>query len=295
MTDYYVDYDALRPLGEATHVPDEKLSNRRDEESRPQRIDSIGADGYPDTKEATTDECSSCGTSIPPGQTKCRFCLTNHLEAASDDQDTVDMEYDILHIIFALVEASTFYGAVAKGSAAATLLANADSNPAVDECQLIYDLETAPATQLTDQWPSLPSATRVASESGTQLLLTARERTVWGESHHGGEHAIYFYDETGSPIWTEDYLVTILEEPDDDIWLVPAIALHRSDAESSTSNNRCERPNRTHLECRECSCETGHRFLEFEEVLDTEWDGQPLWKCQRCGSPRHGPEPDGSR
>ncbi|SFT09134.1 biosurfactant protein 1 [Halostagnicola kamekurae] len=294
MTDHYTDYEALRPLGEATYVPDERLSSRRDEGTRCQRVDGVDTDGYPDTTAATTSECS-CGTSIPPGQSKCRFCLTNHLEATSDDQNTVDVESDLLHMIFALVEASTFYGAVAKGSAAATLLANANSDPAIDECQMIYDLETAPATQLADQWSSLPSAIQVTSESGTQLLSTARERTVWGASHHGDEHATYFYDESGSPIWTDDDLVTILEDANDDVWLVPAMALRRSDSESSTSDNRCERPNRTHLECRACSCETQHRFLKFEEVLDDEWDGQSFWECQRCKAPRYGPEPGGSR
>ena len=226
------------------------------------------------------------------------FCLTNHLGAASDDQDIADVEYDVLHIIFALVEASTYYGAVAKGSAAATLLSNADSESVVDDCQMIYDLETAPATQLANQWPSLPSTTRVTSESGAQLLATARERTVWRESHYDGEHATYFYDEAGDPIWTQDCLMTILEntdDNDDDIWLVPAMALCRSDAKSSIPNDRCERPNKTHLECRACGCETVHRFLEFEKVPDDRWSGKPLWKCQRCGSPRYGPEPDGFR
>ena len=212
MTDYYADYDAFRPLGEATHVPDGNLSSRRKGRSDCQHTGSVDSGGYPATTATTAAECDSCGVSIPPGQTKCRFCLTNHLEAASDDQDTADVEYDLLHIIFALVEASTFYGAVAKGSAAANLLASSNSDPAIDDCQMIYDLETTPATQLADQWPSLPSATRVTSENGTQLLSTARERTVWGESHHGAEHATYFHDESGSPIWTEDRLETILEE-----------------------------------------------------------------------------------
>ena len=293
MTDHYTDYEALRPLGEATHVPDGRSSSRRNEGARRQHTD-VGTDGYPDTTAATTAECGSCGASIPPSQTKCRFCLTNHLEAAPDDQDITDVEYDFLHVIFALVEASTYYGAVAKGSASATLLANGDSDSVIDECQMIYDLEIEPATQLADQWPSLPSATRVSSENGSQLLATARERTVWGESYHDNEHSTYFYDETGSPIWTEDDLVTILEDTDDDIWLVPTIALRRSDAEFSISDDRCERANRARLECRECSCETGHRFLEFEEVPDGEWDGTPIWECQICRILRYGPQPTAS-
>ena len=71
MTDHYTDYEALRPLGEATHVPDERLSSRRDEGERCQRVDGVDTDGYPDTTAATTAECS-CGAPIPPSQTKCR-------------------------------------------------------------------------------------------------------------------------------------------------------------------------------------------------------------------------------
>jgi hypothetical protein len=25
-------------------------------------------------------------------------------------------------------------------------------------------------------------------------------------------------------------------------------------------------------------------------VPDNDWTGQPLWGCQRCGTPRYGPE-----
>jgi hypothetical protein len=49
------------------------------------------------------------------------------------------------------VEASTFYSTVTKESAAATLLAKADRDPAVDDCQPVYDLDEEPAPQLADE------------------------------------------------------------------------------------------------------------------------------------------------
>jgi hypothetical protein len=61
-------------------------------------------------------------------------------------------------VVHLLVEASTFYAAVAKGSAAATLLSKPDKDPAVDDCEMIYDLDEAPAVQIADRWPSLPEA-----------------------------------------------------------------------------------------------------------------------------------------
>ena len=292
MTDQYADYEALRPLGEATHVPDDQLTSNSGE---PRRQRSGGVDaGYPDGPTADATECDSCGASIPAGQSKCRFCLTNHLEGA-DDQDTSTAECTLLHVVQLLVEASTFYGAVAKGSAAATLLAKGDDDPELDDCKLIYDLGEEPAPQLVDQWPSLPSATRVTSECGNQLLAAARERTAWTEttqSRHDGEHATFLYDETGSEVRTEARLASLREDADDDLWLVPAIALKESVDKTDTEQPRRERPNRTHLECRECDRETKHRFHEFEAVPDDEWTGQPMWSCQRCGTPRYGPEPE---
>jgi hypothetical protein len=292
MTDQYADYEALRPLGEATHVPDDQLASSSGEPRR-QRSGGVDTD-YPDGPTADETECASCGASIPAGQSKCRFCLTNHLEGA-DGQDTANAERTLLHVIQLLVEASTFYAAVGKGSAAATLLAKADDDPVVDDCKLIYDLDEEPAPQLVDQWPSLPSATRVTSECGNQLLAAARERTAWTEttqSRHDGEHATFLYDETGSEVRTEARLASLREDADDDLWLVPAIALQESVDKTDTEQPRRERQNRTHLECRECNREIKHRFHEFEAVPDDEWTGQPMWECQRCGTPRYGPEPE---
>ena len=297
MTGRYSDYKELRPLSEATHIPDDTLSSSGDGEPRRQRAGGVDA-GYPDDTTATEAECTSCGISIPAGQTKCRFCLTNHLDAPTDDQDTPDSECDLLHIIHALVESRTFYGAIAKGAAATNLLAKADDDPVVDDCELIYDLNQKPAVQLVDQWPSLPSAARVTSEHGEQLLAVARDRTIWGattQSHPDGEHATFLYDEAGSGIPDEESLVTLLEDADDDVWLVPAIALQRSVDDTKTENLRHETPNRAHLECGECSRKTEHRFSEFEDVPDGEWTGQPMWECHVCGTPRYGPEPDGGR
>jgi ribosomal protein L40E len=294
MTGRYSDYEEFRPLGEATHIPDDNLSNGGSGKSRRQRIDNVDID-YPDAMIATMAECTSCGTSIPTSQTKCRFCLTNHLDASTDEQDTPGSEYDLLNIIYTLVESRTFYGAVAKGSAAASLLAKSDSCPVVDDFQLIYDLDEEPAAQLADQWPSLPPATRVTSECGTQLLAAVRERTTWTDtmqSHHNGEHATFLYDETASSIRDEECLVALRENADDDVWLVPAIALERSAEDTSTEGLRRESPNREYLKCRECNRETNHRFYEFEDIPDDEWTGQPMWECQVCGTPRYGPEPE---
>ncbi len=193
------------------------------------------------------------------------------------------------------MEAATFYSAVAKGSAAATFLSKADRDSVIDDCQPIYDLDEEPAPQLADKWPSLPAAVRITSERGAQVLETARERTAWREarqSRHDGEHATFLYDESGSGVRREKHLVNLREDAADDVWLVPAIALQQSVEETPTDSHQRQNPNRKQLECRECSRDTAHRFLDFEDVPDDEWGGQPMWECQVCGMPRYGPKPE---
>lgn len=74
---------------------------------------------------------------------------------------------------------TTFYGAVAKGGAAANLLTANEVEPAIDNYTLIYDLDETPAPRLANRWPSLPAAVQVASAAGEELLAAARDRTRW--------------------------------------------------------------------------------------------------------------------
>ena len=155
MKDHQSDFEELRPLGEATSTPDAELAESVDKEP----VDGLTAEtlsDYPDEIAPTESECASCGTLIPATQTKCEFCLTYHLDRSDDEQNRSQGESTLLHVVHLLVEASTFYAAVAKGSAAAPLLSKPDKDSAVDECEMIYDFDEEPAQQLADRWPSLP-------------------------------------------------------------------------------------------------------------------------------------------
>ena len=79
MRDRYPDFEELRPTGEASHIPDTRLDDGCEGSPRRQRV-ATSAGGYPDAPTVTDGECRSCGVSVPDGQTKCRFCLTNHLD-----------------------------------------------------------------------------------------------------------------------------------------------------------------------------------------------------------------------
>ncbi|SFL46920.1 hypothetical protein SAMN04487950_3911 [Halogranum rubrum] len=288
MTDHYADYEALRPVGEATRMPDRELGTHFDAQNNGRSIA-----GYPAEAQQREANCPSCGTSIPPGQPKCRFCLTLD---PSDEQHHSDTELSLLHVVHLFVESTTYYGAVAKGAAAARLLATNESDPAVDECQLIYDFDEEPAAQVTDAWPALSPALRVASKRGEEVLAVARERTTWGSTAHSAtEHATYFYDESGSAIRDQAHLSTLLESADDDGWLVPAIALQHSPVETRSESQEHQIPTKRSLQCRECGRETTHRVSEFEESADSGWSGQPICECTLCGAPCFGPDPRASQ
>lgn len=99
MTGRYSDFEELRPTGEASHIPDVKLNEGCDKNPRRQRV-ATSTGGYPDESTEVGGECRSCGASIPADQTKCRFCLTNHLsdEYASTDETADATRLGIVHM-----------------------------------------------------------------------------------------------------------------------------------------------------------------------------------------------------
>jgi len=181
MNDYYTDFEELRPIGEASHIPDEKLSECGDSAAHRQRV-ATTEKGYPNDATESNTECRSCGASVPDGQTKCRFCLTNHLEsdAASTNESASTTFLGIIHLI---VESTTFYGAVAKGGAAANLLCQPGGARRRRLHAHLRPRRGAGARQLAEQWPSLPDAVQVSSAEGEGLSVPP----VTGLGAHGQE------------------------------------------------------------------------------------------------------------
>ena len=290
MHNRYSDFEELRPTGEASHIPDTRLDDGFKGNPQRQRV-ATTTGGYPGEPSTTEGECRSCGASVPDGQTKCRFCLTNHLgsDATSTDESASTTFLGIVHLV---VESTTFYGTVAKGGAAAKLLSANEAEPAVDDYALIYDLDEAPARQLAEQWPSLPDAAQVSSEEGEQLLSAARDRAGWygqGASERQEQAPTRLYDQRGNGIRDASHLTEVLDDADDTVWLVPAIALTESAGEASAESQRSSISTTQQLDCQNCGRATNHRFKTHESVPDETWTGQPIWECRVCGSARYGP------
>jgi len=290
MHNRYSDFEELRPTGEASHIPDTRLDDGCEGDPRKQRV-ATTTGGYPDVPTTTDGECRSCGTSVPDGQTKCRFCLTNHLgsDATSTDETVSTTFLGIVHLV---VDSTTFYGAVAKGGAAANLLSANEAEPAVDDYTLIYDLDEAPARQLAEQWPSLPDAVQASSAAGEELLSAARARTGWHgqEASERQEQApTRLYNQRGNGIRDASRLDAVLDDANDAVWLVPAMALSESTGEAAADRQVTSVRTNQELDCQNCGRATDHRFKTHESVPDEAWTGQPIWECRVCGSARYGP------
>ena len=289
MTDRNSDREAFQPVGEGALMPDPALGQPTDGQPTRQR-EASHSGGYPDGTTDTDHTCVSCGASIPAGQRKCRFCLDHELDVASES-GTGDTEQTLRGVIQFIVDAGTFYAAVAKGAAAASLLTSAPDE-SVNDCTLIYDLEDEPAPQITERWPTLPAATEVTSAAGDALLSAARDRTGKEDSKDRPQKEIpRVYDERGRGIREESALGHSLDGSDQ-LWLVPAIAVETVPHETESTGAGAEIPTVTVLKCQHCTTETEHRFNTHESLPDDTWTGQPIWECQVCGTGRYGPAPE---
>ena len=215
-------------------------------------------------------------------------------DATSMDELASTTFLGIVHIV---VESTTVYGAVAKGGAAANLLllTTDEAEPAVDDYTLIYDLDEAPARQLTGQWPSLPDAVQVSSEEGEELLRAACDRTGWHRQktlERQEQPPTRLYDQRGNSICDESHLRAVLDDADDAVWLVPAMALTESTDWGAADRQVSSVPMRQELDCQNCEQVTDHRFRIHESVSDEAWTGQPIWECRMCGLARYGPAPE---
>ncbi|MFA9517320.1 hypothetical protein ACERIT_08900 [Halopenitus sp. H-Gu1] len=238
-------------------------------------------------------ECDSCSASIPPRRTRCRSCLADRLGDVLAGTADVATERALLGIVHLVIESSNCYGAIAKGAAAATLLSSKAIERAVDDCMLIHDIDDELATRLVDRWPVLPDAVRIASADGERLLTAARNRTAW-TGHHASDDrqgtTTFLYDESGSGIREERRLETLLDDVDDEAWLVPAIALRKATDENASDGHHPGFPITDPLECQRCGRVTEHRLRSHEFRPEETGADQPIWVCGTCGMSR-GPDP----
>jgi len=131
----------------------------------------------------------------------------------------------------------------------------------------------------------------VSSGEGERLLSVARDRTCGnrqGALERQEQVPTRLYDQRGDGIRNASRLTEVLNDADDAVWLVPAMALSESTDEAADDRQVSSVPTTQELDCQTCGRATDHRFKTHESVPDEAWTGQPIWECQVCGSARHG-------
>ncbi|WP_114578470.1 hypothetical protein [Saliphagus sp. LR7] len=314
------------PEGEGRIEPDPTNSTAVDDGSYERGEDSLEDDhmDYPDTSgtesgdggDSTEHHCE-CGAPLDPGRTKCDFCLTKEVEyEKSADADT---DREVMGVIHVLVDASSEANAVCIAQTVFEDIAEDSSTTSidgVDECELVAHLDDDLADRFARKWGQLPAAAPVDSIPGQRQLDTIRQNAGHDyllskdgntENNRPTLDPVLF-DADGEPITDIEEVGQLIaggslertrlewdtvdasDEPGQ-TWIVPAIALEHVVRSESTESSR-EGGTRRTLACRECGESTRHTFDGVEEIPHPEFNGTPIWKCTRCRSHRHGPDPD---
>ncbi|MFP9061964.1 hypothetical protein ACLI4R_15735 [Natrialbaceae archaeon A-chndr2] len=276
------DRDELRPLGEALSGVDPALKEKRDRDIRTRR-ERYGSRELEERE--SESRCRSCGASIPSDQTKCQFCLSEHIEPI--DEDASRSAEVLLSVVFIVTDARSYYEAVAKGTAACRQLVT-DEGP-IDGYQLVDDIDD-PAPQLVEPWSSLPSAATLDSEPGQHLLerlanVGDEDSIRWSTAH---SKTPMLYDEWGQAIDDLDDVFELEEKAHR--WLVPALALHEQLQSQDATQEETFIPTKKRLFCHQCDEETIHRFDSRNSVPNPWRPRTPIWNCSRCETPRYGPD-----
>jgi len=132
----------------------------------------------------------------------------------------------------------------------------------------------------------------VSSEEESSFFSAARDGAGWheqGASERQEQAPRRLYDQHGDGIRDASRLNAVLDDADDAVWLVPAMALTESAREDKTNSQVSLVPTSQDLDCQACGRATDHQFKIHESVPAAAWTGQPIWECRVCGSARYGP------
>ncbi|MFC4989254.1 hypothetical protein [Saliphagus infecundisoli] len=316
--------------GEGRIEPDPTDSTAIDDGSYERGEDSLEDDhmGYPDKPgpdsyggdERAEHHCE-CGVPLDPGRSKCDFCLTNDLDY-DDTPDKSDTNREVTGLIHVLVDATSEANAVC---AAQTVFDGLTGDPptssvdGIDECELVATLEDDLVDRFAREWGQLPGATPVDSTAGQRQLdtirqnaghdyLVAKDNSTDTAADNRPTLDPVLFDADGEPITDIEAIGQLIAggtlkrtRPEWDTsdsgdeptrtWIVPAIALEHESVSDSTYDQSRDSLTHCFLECCECTEETRHRFDGFNAVPNPAWEDDPVWKCTRCGTARHGPVP----
>ncbi|RXK48020.1 hypothetical protein [Halorientalis pallida] len=256
---------------------------------------------YPDQKpqreQYDRHTCQDCDREIPESYDRCGLCARKAGETTDrpwpqddntkteSDQETPDWTFG--RVVFAVVQASTRYEALALGTSAFTLADGdallGDTNAGYADVKPVADFESSPARHLTAGWGDVVEVAPLDTDDGERLFEAAIERTV---QDSGANTHLYLTE--GDPLVTQDDVDTLegqITDGDEQYWLVPGIIRrYKSDPDRAIPESNPEI-----LHCQQCEEDTDHRYTG-KSTLEGE-RGRPVWVCAECDTPRFGHEP----
>jgi len=119
--------------------------------------------------------------------------------------------------------------------------------------------------------------------------VTGLGGTGRGASERQEQAPTRLYDQRGDGLRDGPRLDAVLDDADDAVWLVPAMALTESIGEAAADRQVSSVSATQELDCETCGRATDHRFKTRESLPDEAWTGQLIWECRVCGSARYGP------
>jgi len=118
---------------------------------------------------------------------------------------------------------------------------------------------------------------------GRAAFSAARDRTGWhgqGASERQEQAPTRLYDQRGDGLRDGPRLDAVLDDADDAVWLVPAMALTESIGEAAADRQVSSVSATQELDCETCGRATDHRFKTRESLPDEAWTGQLIWECR---------------
>ncbi|WP_424016181.1 hypothetical protein ACOZ4N_00865 (plasmid) [Halorientalis pallida] len=260
---------------------------------------------YPDRKDQrkryNRHTCQDCDREIPDTHDRCGLCARKAGEMmdrpwsqddktkTASDQATPDWTFG--RVVFAVVQASTRYEALALGTSAFSLAdADAlvgDANAGYADVKPVADFESSPARHLTAGWGDVVDVAPLDSDDGQRLFEAALKRTV---QDLGANTHLYLTE--GDPLGTQDDVEELRAQNadgDEQYWLVPGIVRrYNSGPDRAIPESEPEI-----LHCRQCEEDTDHRYTGKSTLEGVR--GRPVWVCAKCNTPRFGHEPGDSK
>ncbi len=248
----------------------------------------LGPNDTSAVSEFGSSACSVCGANVGPGDGVCRLCgdyadlpPVGIPHPARKSFELGDGTWYYVGVVTAAVTATNETSAVPKGTAALRLFLDHATDLRVHP---LTSLERQRPQHVTAEWGDLPAPLPAAADDASVLFDAAVGSDLQFETATDSPQSL-FVGENGAVLTAGQLAGLQATGPDDDVWLVPALA-YLTDDRLDTQTERVERQageqSRKELTCPNSGLTKSHRFVERRPV-NGDGDLIEVWACSTCG------------